>query len=144
MTEIKKILVADDEAGIRNLLFDLLSDEGFNVTLAKDGQESLDRMEDERFDLLITDINMPRIDGVEVLRRMKKAGRLEKVIVMSGRPSQLMIRRADIPEVIVQLRKPFPATMLLEVIASASVDRRPKARRASLAGESEMRKCSIN
>jgi len=45
MTRSKEILVVDDEAGIRNLLFDVLSGEGFNVSLAKDGQNSLDQME---------------------------------------------------------------------------------------------------
>ena len=74
MGKSRKILLVDDEAGIRNLLFHALSCNGFNVSLAKDGQNSLDQMQNHRFGLLITDINMPRLDGIELLKKMKKAG----------------------------------------------------------------------
>jgi CheY-like chemotaxis protein len=66
MTRLKDIPVVDDEIGIRNLLFEVLSNEGFKVTPAKDGKESLGHMQKHRFDLLITDINMPRLDGIEL------------------------------------------------------------------------------
>ena len=74
MTRLKKIMVVDDEAGIRNLLSDALAEKGFKVTLAKDGRDSLKQMKNRRFDLLITDINMPRLGGVGLLRKMKKRG----------------------------------------------------------------------
>ena len=119
MARAKKILVADDEAGIRNLLFDVLSSEGFNVSLAKDGQDSLDQMENRRFDLLITDINMPSVDGIELLKRMKKAGRKERVIIMTGKQVNHELLEGDIPPVFTQLNKPFPMNNLLEVVISA-------------------------
>lgn len=119
MARAKKILVVDDEAGIRNLLFDALSSEGFNVSLAKDGQDSLDQMENRRFDLLITDINMPCVDGIELLKRMKKAGRKERVIIMTGKPVSHRLLEGDIPPVFTQLNKPFPMNSLLEVVISA-------------------------
>jgi CheY-like chemotaxis protein len=59
MSESKKVLVVDDETNIRHLLSDFLSSKGFEVSLAKDGQESLDQLENESFDLVITDIHMP-------------------------------------------------------------------------------------
>ena len=68
-------MVADDEAVIRKVLFDLLTGAGFKVTLARDGMESLERMAHHCFDLLITDVNMPRLDGLGLLRQMKKDGR---------------------------------------------------------------------
>jgi len=119
MERAKKILVADDEAGIRNLLFDVLSGEGFNVSLAKDGQDSLDQMESRRFDLLITDINMPCVDGIELLKRMKKAGRKERVIIMTGNQVTHELLEGHIPPVVTQLNKPFPMNSLLEVVISA-------------------------
>jgi len=115
----KRILVVDDEAGIRTLLFDVLSGEGFHVTLARDGQESLDQMENQRFDLLITDLNMPRIDGMELLKIMKREGRSERVIVMTGNSSNWPINGADIPPVISQLNKPFNIPIFLEIVTSA-------------------------
>ena len=84
MPRSKRIMVVDDEIGIRELLFDALSREGFAVTLAKDGKDSLRQMKNRRFDLIITDIDMPHVNGLELLRRMKRAGRKEKVIIMSG------------------------------------------------------------
>jgi two-component system response regulator (stage 0 sporulation protein F) len=119
MIGLKKILVVDDEAGIRSLLFDLLSGEGFKVTLASDGQESLEQMENDRFDLLITDINMPRLNGIEMLKRMKTAGRQEKVIVMTGKPNQLQEGVVDIPEVFSKLKKPFGVAHFMKVVTSA-------------------------
>jgi len=64
-------MVVDDEAGIRNLLSDVLTAEGFKVTLAKNGKDSLKQMKNRRFDLLITDINMPGLDGIDLLRKIE-------------------------------------------------------------------------
>ena len=77
-------MIVDDEAGIRDLLSEALSEKGFDVTSAKDGRESLRYMRKIAFDLLITDINMPNLNGIELLKRMKTAGRKEKVVIMTG------------------------------------------------------------
>ncbi len=119
MPRPKKIMVVDDEAGIRNLLFEVLSEKGFHVTLAKDGQDSLTQMGKGRFDLLITDINMPRLDGIELLRRMKRAGREERVIVMTGEPMDKIRLIKDVPVVHAHLTKPFHMNKLLEAVSSA-------------------------
>ncbi len=119
MDGLKKILVVDDEVGIRRLLSDVLSSFGFKVTLAKDGQDSLDQMQDHRFDLLITDINMPRLDGIQLLKRMKRAGRTEKVIVMTGNPLNQSLDGEDYPPVFTQLNKPFRIPNFLDAVTSA-------------------------
>ncbi len=119
MDRLKKILVVDDEVSIRSLLADVLSSFGFKVTLAEDGQDSLDQMQDRRFDLLITDINMPRLDGIQLLKRMKRAGREEKVIVMTGNPLNQSLDGEDIPPVFTQLSKPFRIPNFLDAVTSA-------------------------
>ncbi|MDB9822720.1 response regulator [Deltaproteobacteria bacterium] len=119
MTRLKRIMVVDDEAGIRNLLSDALAAEGFKVTLAKNGQDSLKQMRNRRFDLLITDINMPCLDGVGLLRKMKKEGRKERVIIMSGGAFDDSRLRKEIPQVFIQLKKPFCMNHLLKVVSSA-------------------------
>ncbi len=69
----KVILVVDDEASIRRSLSGVLSDEGFEVTLAKDGAEGLARVAEEPPDLVLLDIWMPgELDGLEVLRRLRE------------------------------------------------------------------------
>lgn len=119
MDRYKEIMVVDDEAGIRALLFDILSGAGFKVTLATDGQDSLNQMENHRFDLLITDVNMPRVDGFELLKRMKTAGREERVIVMTGNPLEEESLGEALPAVYRLLHKPFPIHSFLEVVNSA-------------------------
>ena len=116
MAPLKKILVADDEAGIRALLFDALSDEGFKVTLAKDGRDSLHQMRKGRFDLLITDINMPGLDGIQLLKEMKREGRRERVIILTGNLENEAALGGDIPPVFKFLHKPVDPDILLEEI----------------------------
>ncbi|MBW2617186.1 MAG: response regulator [Deltaproteobacteria bacterium] len=116
MAKAEKILVVDDERGIRYLLSDVLSDAGFEVSMAKDGQESLDQLEDNRFDLVITDINMPRLDGIEMLKRMKMAGRKEKVIIMTANLLDLKFEEAEVPHVVTQLQKPFRIDSFLDMV----------------------------
>ena len=119
MARLKKIMVVDDEAGIRNLLSDALVEEGFKVTLAKDGRDSLKQMKNRRFDLLITDINMPHLDGIGLLRKMKKAGRKERVIIMTGESLDHSNLKKDIPPVFLELKKPFHMNHFLKVVSSA-------------------------
>jgi len=119
MNDLKEILVADDDFGMRDLLSQVLSTRGFNVTLAKDGADSLDQMRDRRFDLLITDVSMPRLTGLQVLKRMKEEGRSERVIVMTGDPLRHSELGKDLQPVFTLLQKPFRIGSFLDVVNSA-------------------------
>ena len=119
MPRSKKIMVVDDEPGIRSLLLDVLSGEGYKVTLAKDGKDSLDQMRNHDFDLLITDVEMPRVDGIELVKKMKRAGRKEKVIVMTGDSLCRASLKEKIPFAVAHLLKPFHMNMFLKVVSSA-------------------------
>jgi DNA-binding NtrC family response regulator len=120
MQPTKKVLVVDDEKGIRFLLSEVLHNQGFEVTLAKDGQESLDKLEKGHFDLVVTDINMPKLDGVAMLKSMKRTGRSEKVIIMTGDPSDQRLSDTEIPNVVTRLLKPFGIENFLSVVLSAT------------------------
>jgi pilus assembly protein CpaE len=67
----KRILFVDDEEQIRRLLSSFLTRRGYLVKTAVDGQEALDLLESEQPDLVITDVNMPNVDGVELTRRLR-------------------------------------------------------------------------
>lgn len=67
----KRILTIDDSKTIRDMLMLTLADAGFDVLQAVDGQDGLAVLEKEQVDLVITDINMPRMDGYEVIRQMR-------------------------------------------------------------------------
>jgi UDP-3-O-[3-hydroxymyristoyl] N-acetylglucosamine deacetylase len=78
------ILIVDDEEGVRKSLEGVLSDEGYACALAVDGADALSRLESLRPSLVILDIWMPGMDGIETLRRMKAARPETPVIMMSG------------------------------------------------------------
>ncbi|MDY6972918.1 MAG: response regulator [Thermodesulfobacteriota bacterium] len=122
MDGLTKILVVDDESAIRFLLSDVLLSRGFEVSTAKDGQESLEQLERNDFDLVITDINMPRLDGISMLKRMKKARRKEKIIVMTAKPIDQQLLAGDMPQVLTRLSKPFKMDNFLDVVISAVSD----------------------
>lgn len=66
----RRILVVDDEIGVTDLLQDLLEDAGYDVEVCNDAQTALDRLKDETFDAIVSDIKMPGIDGREFLERL--------------------------------------------------------------------------
>lgn len=80
-----KILVVEDEAGIREVLSDALHIAGFDTTIAPDGFEAIKRLRDETFDLIIADINMPRMDGYEMLERMRELGNETPALLLTAR-----------------------------------------------------------
>lgn len=120
MDKPRRILVVDDDRAIRFLLSEALLREGFEVSLARDGVESLEKLEKDDFDLVITDINMPRLDGIEMLKSMKKTGRKEKIIVMTGNPSALRLSHGDMPPIVSKLPKPFKIDNLLDTVIAAT------------------------
>jgi two-component system nitrogen regulation response regulator NtrX len=80
----KTILVVDDEGSIRTALQGILEDEGYRPLLAEDGTKALEMVQSELPDLVLLDIWMPGIDGLEVLQRLKALHRSLLVIMMSG------------------------------------------------------------
>lgn len=80
----KRILVVDDEATIRSLLQDLLSDEGYDIVEAKTGREALSVAVQQKPDLILTDVRLPDLTGLEVLERLKTARSTIPVVLMTA------------------------------------------------------------
>ena len=80
-----KILVIDDESGIREVLCDSLHIAGFETAAAADGFDALKLMREESFNLIIADINMPRMDGYELLTRMREMGNETPALMLTAR-----------------------------------------------------------
>ncbi len=78
------ILVADDELAPRSILENLLTREGYEVVVVEDGEEALAQLREHHFDLLITDLQMPRVDGMELLREVQRAGGSTLCMVLTG------------------------------------------------------------
>lgn len=81
---MKTILIIDDEAGIRESLKGILEDEGYRTIFAANGEQGLIQVRDENPDLILLDIWMPGIDGVETLRRIGESHPEQQVVMMSG------------------------------------------------------------
>ena len=79
-----RILVVDDEDIVRTSCSRTLSPEGYEVRLARNGAEGLKMANEERFDLVLTDLKMPDMDGIEVLRIIKEQWPETAVIIVTG------------------------------------------------------------
>jgi two-component system, NtrC family, response regulator HydG len=79
-----KLLVVDDELGVRTALHDLLTSERYSVELAADGNEALERLAELPPDVVLTDLDMPRMDGFELLRALRQRARDLPVIVITA------------------------------------------------------------
>jgi len=79
-----KILVVDDEKSIRSTLREILEFEKYTVDEAKDGEEALEKITKEDYDLVLCDIKMPKMDGIEVLQKSKELGKDTQFIMISA------------------------------------------------------------
>ena len=80
-----RVLVVDDEPAVRRALERALTLDSYEVTLASDGQEALDSIAADPPDAVVLDIMMPRVDGLEVTRRMRKAGDRTPILILTAR-----------------------------------------------------------
>lgn len=80
-----QILVVDDEVGIRNMLSDALHIAGFDTVTAVDGFDALKALRENQVDLIIADINMPRMDGYEFLNRIREQGNQTPALMLTAR-----------------------------------------------------------
>ena len=103
------MLVVDDDPSILRLAQFNLEADGFEVTLANDGQEGLDAFLAVRFDVLLLDLMMPRLDGFELLERVRatEAGASVSVFMLTARATPEDMARAEGLGVAGYLRKPF-------------------------------------
>ena len=83
MTESSKLLLVDDDSGIRASLSAFLTRAGFQVDSVSNGEQALPALEKSKPDLVVMDVLMPRMDGRETLRRMRQAGNLTPVILLT-------------------------------------------------------------
>ena len=112
----KKILYVDDEESIRNLMNEYLFMFGFEVTIAVEGNDALDKVSKNQFDLIITDINMPNgMGGIEFINNLYKLQSKVPIFAVSGHIKNSEYVK-DLPTEITFLEKPFSLETLLTTI----------------------------
>ncbi|HWS86843.1 MAG TPA: ATP-binding protein [Pyrinomonadaceae bacterium] len=112
---ITRILVVDDEAPVRELLCDILEDEGVEVTLAANGAEALARFEPGRFDAVITDIGMPGMNGWELLGHVSERDRQVSLAVITGWGELVSTHEEKAASVEWVLTKPFAMSQICDI-----------------------------
>lgn len=79
-----RILVADDQATMRHIVAEMLQEKGHTVTAVEDGQAAYESARANDFDLVVADVNMPGMDGLEFLKKIKEAKPALKVVFVTG------------------------------------------------------------
>ncbi len=121
----QKILVIDDEDEIRTMLHEVLQMQGFNTSSASDGTRGLEKFKEENgFDLVLTDLMMPGIDGIEVLEEIKKIESTTEVILLTGHGSHDTAIDAMKKGAYDYLEKPMDLMELILVVRKALERRR--------------------
>lgn len=82
-----RILVVDDELLIRDLLYDFFTSQGWDIVVAEGGQKAVDYLKNQLFDIVLTDLKMPDVDGMELTGRIRNLYGDLPVIIMTGYPS---------------------------------------------------------
>jgi DNA-binding response OmpR family regulator len=121
-----RILVVDDDSDLRLLYADALTRPGYHVVAAEDGAAAWEALQNKAFNLLITDNNMPRLTGVELVRKLRSARMALPVVMAAELPMHELARNPSL-QLAALLPKPFYVSQLLEtvrVVLHASVSPR--------------------
>lgn len=146
-TTMQKILVIDDERAIRNVLKDILSNEGFQVDEAADGEEGWKKFQAANYDLVLCDIKMPKMDGLEFLQQATAAKQDIPIIMISGHGTietavdavkkgafDYISKPPDLNRLLVTIRNAVDRTVL---VAETKTLKRKISRVQEIVGESE-------
>jgi DNA-binding NtrC family response regulator len=116
---MKRILVVDDDEQIVRAVRKILTREGYEITVAGDGVDALNKLQNESYDMVITDIIMPNKEGLELISEIYQIKASMPIIAISGggkMPSSIYLDVADKIGAYATLRKPFRADELLTVV----------------------------
>ena len=120
------VLVVDDYAHIRQMLYEVLKDQGYHITTAPDGEVALEILSSHNFDLVITDLNMGRVNGIEVLKKAKSLSPQPRVIIATGNPDVTYAIEALRCKADDYLLKPFRIADLLDRISQCLTNSAPQ------------------
>ena len=113
------LLVVDDDRGMRDTLLDILEARGYRVGVASDGVEALEAVKSEAHDLVLMDIAMPRMNGVEALKELKRIDGQTIVIMMTAYAVQDLIEEALREGVYEVVYKPLDVDEVLKLVDQA-------------------------
>jgi len=111
-----KLLIVDDESDIREFARNFFKKRQIDVSIASGGRQALDLIDKEKPDLVLLDVRMEEITGIEVLRELRKTNLSVKVIMVSGVEDEETIKEANSLGVIGYIHKPFILEELEKIV----------------------------
>ena len=121
----RRVLILDDEPIVCERLKPALERSGFEVETFTDSQKVIDRLMEEKFDVLVTDLKMQGPDGLDVLRFARENAPATKVIIITGFATVDTAREAMRSGAVEFIPKPFKITQLRDLIVSLTGERQP-------------------
>jgi len=144
MSALRKVLVVDDDPVVGKSFDRVLSDKGYVVITASNGQEALDKLGAESFDVVYTDIKMPGMDGLEVAERVKAKRPWVPVVIVTGYGTAASEARAEAAGVSAFLHKPLSPEMIEgsaeQALLEAALAEAPRKEAAAAAAEASTAK----
>ena len=120
---LPRILIADDEEGVRESL-SLILGKDYDVAFAVDGQEALAKLTADRFALVLLDIKMPKLDGLDVMKQLKEQGITAPILMLTAYQSIELAKEAVKLGALDYLPKPFERDQILEAVRGVLSDQR--------------------
>lgn len=119
MSDNVSILVVDDEQIVIKSCERVLKSEGYTINTAANGQEAINILQKKDYDLVITDLKMPEVDGIDLIKWLKSSKPQTGIVVITGYPSQETIKDALDLGIVDYLPKPFTPAILTDVTSKA-------------------------
>lgn len=118
----RKLLIVDDETYILDLLSDVFKIEGYEVFCALNGEQAIEMLRDHSFEVVITDLIMPKMGGIKLFHEIKKVNPFAQIIIITGYPTLQGIAELFEAGASDFLLKPFPLA-LIKSLVKGSFDR---------------------
>jgi CheY-like chemotaxis protein len=113
-----RILVVDDEEGIRQLFVDILVPKGYEVVVAASGHEALERAREAAFDVVFLDIKMPGMNGVEAFEALREINPRSQYVMITGYAGSDLVDQSLAGGALLCLNKPFGVADVLDLVRS--------------------------
>ena len=114
------VLVVDDEPTIRALVAKIVERAGFRADVARDGADAIEKLQNERYNVLVVDLMMPIMDGYALIDWVKKHAQPKPAIIVVSAGDSALLRRLDGSVVHSVIRKPFDVDVLSDLISAAA------------------------
>jgi len=117
----QSVLIVDDNVAMSKTLSDILRMIGFNIHVAESGEEGIEKVKERSFDIILMDVKLPRMNGIDASKEIKKISPNTMVIIMTAYTTEGLIKEAKNEGAFSILHKPFEINDMLTMMESATV-----------------------